>query len=242
MPKAFLLLLFLLLQPFLITAQSVRLKYYCNQLNRLNTQVSEGKVAKQTAAKNFRVVIQKIYEESKFKSNAAWVFPLAGYSASAIGGISGNGYNDKGYNYLDGNKHKSHPAHDIFIKDQDQDNIDDRTQKPVSVLAITDGVVLACTNAWLANSSLRGGKYIWLYHPQLHIITYYAHNRKVFVVPGDVVKQGQAIAEVGRTGFNASKPRSPTHLHFSAFKLVNWVPVPFNPYHNLTKAISHEIH
>jgi hypothetical protein len=238
MPKASLLLFFLLFNSLCVTAQSARLKYYCNQLNRLNTQVCNGAVTKKSAVKDFQTLIQKIKKESKFISNNNWVFPLAGYNANAIGGYKGDGYNDKGYNYLDGNKHTAHPAHDIFIKDQDQDYLDDGTKKPVDVVAVTDGVVLACTNAWTANSSLRGGKYIWLYHPQLHIITYYAHNRNVFVVPGNVVKQGQKIAEVGRTGFNASKQRSPTHLHFSAFKFVNWLPVPFNPYLNLTKAIT----
>lgn len=238
MPKALFLLLFLLFSSFCVNAQSAGLKYYCNQLNRLNTQVSNGTVAIKTAAKSFPVLIQKINKESKFKSNNIWVFPLYGYNAKAIGGTNGNGYNDKGYHYLDGNKHTAHPAHDIFINDNNKDDLDDGTKKPVDVVAVTDGVVLACTNSWKANSSSRGGKYIWLYHPQLHIITYYAHNRNVFVVPGNVVKQGQKIAEVGRTGFNASKQRSPTHLHFSAFKFVNWLPVPFNPYLNLTKAVT----
>ena len=236
MPKAILLLLLLLVDPLQSAAQLARLKYYCNQLNRLNTQVSNGTIDKKTAVKYFPALIQKVKSQSHFKSNPTWVFPLAGYDASAIGGKNGSGYHDEGYNYLDGNKHTAHPAHDIFIKDHNQDSMDDRTKKPVAVLAVTDGVVLACTNAWLTNSNLRGGKYIWLYHPQLNSITYYAHNSNIFVVPGDVIKQGQKIAEVGRTGFNSSKQHSPTHLHFSAFKLVNLLPVPYNPYLNLTKA------
>ena len=126
--------------------------------------------------------------------------------------------------------------HYIFIKDIDQDDLDDRTLKPVNVLAIDDGIVIACANNWDPNSSLRGGKFIWIYHPTSGIFSYYAHNRAIFVKPGDVVKAGDKIAEVGRTGLNAYKKRSPTHLHFSAFNIANDMPVPFNPYQQLVKS------
>jgi murein DD-endopeptidase MepM/ murein hydrolase activator NlpD len=169
-------------------------------------------------------------------AGAPWVFPLRGYTWRAIGGTNGNGYSDKGYRYLDGNRHLAHPAHDIFIADKDQDQMDDRTGKPVDVLAVADGVVIACCDTWAVGSALRGGKYIWLYHPGSGTFTYYAHNRMILVVPGDVVRQGQKIAEVGRTGFNAYPHRSPTHLHFSSFRLVDGLPVPFNGFAELKKA------
>jgi hypothetical protein len=88
---------------------------------------------------------------------------------------------------------------------------------------------------------MRGGRYIWIYHPAR--IT----SRVIFPImlitepslysPGDYVKQGQKIAEVGRTGLNAYKKRSPTHLHFSTFKLVDNIPVPFNSFKQLKTAI-----
>ncbi|TDX00321.1 M23 family metallopeptidase [Dinghuibacter silviterrae] len=165
-----------------------------------------------------------------------WDFPLRGYTYRAIGGTNGNGYSDKGYRYLDGNAHLAHPAHDIFITDKDQDQMDDRTGKPVDVLAVEDGVVIACCDTWDVHSPLRGGRYIWLYHPKSGLLTYYAHNRMILVAPGGVVRQGQKIAEVGRTGFNAYPHRSPTHLHFSSFRLVDGLPVPFNGYDLLKKA------
>ena len=83
---------------------------------------------------------------------------------------------------------------------------------------------------------MRGGNFIWIYHPQSETLSYYAHNSNVFVKPGDMVKQGDKIAEVGRTGYNAYKKRSPTHLHFSAFHIENGLPVPYNYYNQLVAA------
>lgn len=209
-------------------------KSICQQINTLNNQILEGRITKTLAKAQFKNLISGLPKEAS--TDQAWMFPLQGYKASAIGGINGNGYSDKGYNYFDGNRHAAHPAHDIFITDRNQDCLDDHTHQPVPVLAIANGIVLACSNVWDEKSSLRGGRYIWIYHPALHIISYYAHNRQVMVQPGDEVKQGQQIAEVGRTGFNAFKKRSPTHLHFGAYHLSDGLPIPFNPYRELLKA------
>lgn len=218
-----------------VNAQDIKIT--CNQINDLNTQVTNGSIKRADAARQFKTLINELKQNRHVpEAFDNWIFPLRGYNYRAIGGTNGNGYSDKGYNYLDGNKHTAHPAHDIFINDHNQDNIDDRTHKPVDVFAVDDGLVIACSNEWEPASNLRGGKYIWIYHPQHDIITYYAHNQTIFVKPGDEVKQGQKIAEVGRTGYNAYKKRSPTHLHFSAFHLVNDLPVPYNPYQQLKKA------
>ena len=213
-------------------------KAICIKINELNTAILNGFIKKQDAATQFKGLIAQLAAAMPVDHNTTWLFPLQGYNYKAIGGTNGNGYSDKGYHFLDGNKHLAHPAHDIFIKDKNQDGLDDHTNQPVNVLAINNGIVVACTNEWDNASSLRGGRYIWIYHRSLGIITYYAHNREIFVKPGDLVKQGQKIAEVGRTGYNAYKKRSPTHLHFSAYNLVDGLPVPFNPYQQLTKAIT----
>jgi hypothetical protein len=225
------------------------------RFNNFNNSVLNGNIKKPEAQKEFRQLLDHINHWLFIRSQVdllgdAWVFPLKGYNYHAIGG-NGDGYSDKGYRYLDGNKHGAHPAHDIFINDKNQDCIDDRSHKPVDVLAVDHGVVIACSDTWQTNSDMRGGKYIWIYHfdygyhpngykkthsYQTGTITYYAHNSKIFVHPGQEVKPGDKIAEVGRTGYNAYKKRSPTHLHFSAFKLVDGLPVPFNPYQQLKKA------
>jgi hypothetical protein len=211
------------------------------KFNNFNNLVLKGGVKKTEAQKQFESVLKQIKLLEMVRAEGIipktqWVFPLKGYKSSTIGGTQGNGYFDKGYRYLDGNKHGAHPAHDIFINDRNQDCIDDHTQKPVDVISVDDGWVIACTSQWIPNSNMRGGKFIWIYHPASNIFTYYAHNNAIFVQPGSYVKQGQKIAEVGRTGYNAYKKRSPTHLHFSAFKLVNDNPVPYNPYEQLKKA------
>lgn len=227
-------ILFLVLN---LSAQDAR--SICNKINDLNTAVVNGTIKKPEAARLFKKLMADLRNSTTVLYNDTWVFPLQGYNSHAIGGTNGNGYSDKGYNYLDGNKHAAHPAQDIFINDKNQDGLDDRTHKPVNVLATNDGIVIACTNTWKPASNLRGGKYIWIYHYSQNGLTYYAHNRAIFVKPGDMVKHGQKIAEVGRTGFNAYKKRSPTHLHFSAYQLIDGMPVPFNCYRMLTKAVLH---
>jgi murein DD-endopeptidase MepM/ murein hydrolase activator NlpD len=230
------LLLIFAIALFTIPAFAQDLKSICIKINELNNRVLNGTIKRADAAKQFKTLIIDLSEKLPLNDDISWTFPLRGYKTSAIGGTNGNGYSDKGYNYLDGNKHSAHPAHDIFINDKNQDDLDDKTGKPVDVLAVSDGIVVACTNSWEPGSTLRGGKFIWIYHRSLRIFSYYAHNQAIFVQPGDEAKQGQKIAEVGRTGLNAYKKRSPTHLHFSAFKIVNGLPVPFNPYQQLVKS------
>ncbi len=210
------------------------------KFNNFNTAVLSGNIKKEEAVKQFDTLIKTAAHYIATRKQIEiekqpWIFPLKGYNYRAIGGTNGNGYYDKGYKYLDGNRHLAHPAHDIFINDKNQDCLDDKTHQPVSVLAVKNGIVIACTNEWEPASNLRGGKYIWIYH-QDGTITYYAHNRAIFVSPGQWVKQGEKIAEVGRSGYNAYKKRSPTHLHFSAFRLINGLPVPYNCYAQLKTA------
>ncbi|AYL97343.1 M23 family metallopeptidase [Mucilaginibacter celer] len=238
MQKTILLFSFLLISTVALAQSDTSI---FTKFNNFNNSVLNGGIKKAEAKKQFEEIMSYINSKEIVRSEVVtnkgqWVFPLKGYKSSAIGGIHGNGYFDKGYRFLDGNKHGAHPAHDIFITDRNQDCIDDRTQKTVDVIAVDEGWVISCTNKWEPTSDMRGGKFIWIYHPASKVFTYYAHNNHIFVKPGDHVKQGQKIAEVGRTGYNAYKKRSPTHLHFSEFKLVDGVPVPFNPYQQLLKA------
>jgi murein DD-endopeptidase MepM/ murein hydrolase activator NlpD len=232
--KKLLVMILALLVIFKVSAQDAR--SICIKINGLNTSILNSTIKKAEAGKQFKVLIYQLNQNRTSPKTADhWVFPLKGYNYRAIGGTNGNGYSDKGYSYFDGNKHNVHPAQDIFINDKNQDCLDDKTNTPVEVLAIRAGYVIACSDSWNTASSLRGGKYIWIYDDYGQL-DYYAHNGAIFVQPGDRVTQGQKIAQVGRSGYNAYKKRSPTHLHFSVFKIVNNTPVPFNPYQQLKAA------
>ncbi len=155
---------------------------------------------------------------SRFFRQDSWVFPLAGYGPRAVPGRKGKGFVVKGYDFFSGNRHGGHPAYDIFIRDRNQDELDDRTQQPVAVLSMTGGVVVSAETTWEPGSKLRGGKYVWIYDPANDLLVYYAHNREVFVKQGDLVQPGSKLATVGRSGLNAAKRRSPTHLHMTVLR------------------------
>lgn len=173
---------------------------------------------------------------------STWVFPLSGYGSKAVPGRKSKGFVVKGYDFFTGNRHGGHPAYDIFIQDRNQDNLDDRTMLPVAVLSMTGGVVVSVETEWAPDSKLRGGKYIWIYDPTNDLLVYYAHNREVLVVTGDLVRPGDKLATVGRTGLNAAKRRSPTHLHMTVLKGNQGVPkaVRFWPDLARTKTITCE--
>ena len=196
----------------------------CVDFNSLNNKIRDQLIVKGEAIKQIQILLPQIktyfYENGgRDFAKSSWVFPVQGYKSKAIGGTNGSGYVASGYDYFDGNKHGGHPAHDIFIEDKNQDCIDDRTKKSVNVLSMTGGIVIATETVWDTTSGLRGGKYIWIYDPNSSSFFYYAHNNKVFVKPCDILSPGDTIATIGRTGLNAFKKRSPTHLHLMQLKL-----------------------
>lgn len=166
----------------------------------------------------------------KKNSSDEVLFPLNGYDLSSVGGNKGNGYRPHGYDFFDGNDHKGHPGHDIFIRDRNQDGMDDETGKPVTVVSVTSGIVVSTHQGWGPTSHLRGGNYIWTYEPMTRRYYYYAHMNKVLAAIGQIVSQGDPLGTVGRTGLNAYPERSPTHLHFVGHQSVDGVPVPIDPY------------
>ncbi len=207
----------------------------CEQFNRLNTLVRDGKIDRQAAREElFRLIplLKEYYYQNGGKNypQSDWVFPLKGYTARAIAGGKGHGYEPRGYNFFAGNRHRAHPALDIFIRDRDQDQRDVRTGAFVPVLSLTGGIVVALETSWEPGSLLRGGKYLWIYDPASDALVYYAHNRQLTVGLGAIVSPGDPIALVGRTGLNAYKKRSPTHLHITALKLGNGTLTPVNLY------------
>ncbi|GHU60517.1 hypothetical protein FACS1894121_0760 [Bacteroidia bacterium] len=227
-----------------VYSDSVVVKTLAFQFDLLNTLVRDNKIEKTKALKELQRIfaaLQTAYHNLNPDTvkNGKWFFPVAGYSSKAIGGTHGEGYVPNGYDYFLGNKHGGHPAHDIFIYDNNQDSKDDRTRKFVNVLSVGSGIVVALEKEWDSTSSLRGGKYIWIYAPTENALYYYAHNADVFVNVGQTVNAGDTIAIVGRTGLNAFKQRSPTHLHFMKLTLdKEFYPKPDNTYQKLLNAKS----
>lgn len=182
----------------------------------------------------FEPWLKEYFEKNGGKVNKNWVFPVKGYGFKDIGK---GGYKPFGYDFFDGNKHKGHPAVDIFVRDRNQDLIDDITGRPVDILSVSSGVVVAVNKGWKPGSIIRGGNYIWVYDPIDKSYLYYAHLDSVFVKPGDIVEPGERIATLGRTGLNAYPKRSPTHLHISYLKSVNGYPKPENIYKKLKERV-----
>lgn len=227
--------IFLCCLPFLVYGQ--KLNTLCKQFDSLYTQIRDLNIDTALAKKKFQLLIGEIKSESASLQKAKeWVFPIQGYTPKYIGGKNGEGYIPQGYDYFTGNNHKAHPAHDIFIHDFNQDCIDDVKKKYVDILSVTEGVVVACTKNWDTLSNLRGGIYVWVYCPSEDCLFYYAHLNSIFVDIGSIVQAGQSLGTVGRTGLNAYKKRSPTHLHFSMFSVKTNFPVPQNPYQKLCTA------
>ena len=222
-----------------INLDNILLKTLATKFDSINTLVRDNNIDKLQALKKIQRILPELQTTySHLRHDTAkqekWIFPVEGYSSKNIGGTHGDGYIPSGYDYFLGNKHGGHPAQDIFIYDKNQDSKDDRTGKFVNVLSVCKGVVVALEKEWDSTSIQRGGKYIWIYAPAENALYYYAHNNKVFVNIGQLINAGDTIATVGRTGLNAFKKRSLTHLHF--MKLVldkEYYPKPVNTYKNL---------
>ena len=200
-----------------ITPLPPRRKTPCEMFNEFNNLVHTGLLDEYHGKEQLRYLIPLIetYYYAKGGINYAqegWVFPVQNYNKNAIGG-HGSGFKSGGYNYF--TRQVAHPAHDIFMNDNDQDEIDDRTLQPVNVLSISGGIVVAAEPFWDSYGTRKGGIYLWIFDPATKRLFYYAHNRNLCVGLGDLVKPGQIISQMGRTGFNANKFRSPTHLHTS---------------------------
>jgi murein DD-endopeptidase MepM/ murein hydrolase activator NlpD len=234
----FLVLLAILPLPQATAGSTPRLRELCNEFNALNTRIRDSQIDKLQAEAQFDRLIDEIREAyyasgGKNRPVSDWIFPLQGYDHRAIGGVAGSGYEERGYNYFDGNRHGGHPSQDIFIRDRGQQGVDDLTGLPVNVLSVTGGVVVAVEAEWQQPNSLRGGKYVWVYDPAAAALLYYAHNSDVLVAPGALLNPGDVIARVGRTGRNAFKSRSPTHLHMTCLSVATGLPAPRNIYREL---------
>ena len=87
--------------------------------------------------------------------------------------------------------------------------IDIRAFHGTPIYAAAAGTVLWAGWSWETTY----GNYVRLYHPQLGLMTAYAHQSSVAVSVGQSVSQGQVIGYVGDTG-NADGP----HIHYEIYE------------------------
>ena len=209
------------------------------QWHHLYIKIRDRLIPKEEALsklKELEALLKEFYlKNSEKELDERLCFPLKGYSFHFIGGKGGNGYQPQGYDFFDGNDHKGHPGHDIFIRDKNQDGLDDMTGKPVEVISASPGMVVSINLDWKSSSSLRGGNYIWIFEPIKNRYYYYAHLNEIFVKVGQIVSKEDRLGTVGRTGVNAYPKKSPTHLHFVVHQSKNGYPKPINPYKELIK-------
>jgi murein DD-endopeptidase MepM/ murein hydrolase activator NlpD len=216
-------------------------KSIAESLNGLIRQIRDGQITRETA----RSKMQHLFTEAGYfyyqaggtdTPKSEWYFPVAGSGPSAIAKGRSHGYSARGYDFYEGNLHKGHPSLDIFIRDRNQESRDDRSGKPVQVLSMTSGIVIAVEDNWETGDHLRGGRYLWVYDPGNDILVYYAHNERILVEVGDLVRPGESIATMGRSGYNAAKRRSPTHLHLTVLKVNRGSMMPIDVYSDIRKA------
>lgn len=188
----------------------------------LMTEVRSGSLEREVAVTKMKELVNllKVFSESGdigVYSESEWVFPVSGYDASSIGGVNGSGYRPGGFDFFTSGS-GIHPAHDIFIRDRDQDCIDDITGKSVEILSMSGGIVVETRTGWSPEMDTRGGNFVYVFDNYTEGFFYYAHMKEVFVKVGEIVAPGSVLGTMGRTGLNAYPSRSPTHLHLMYVK------------------------
>jgi murein DD-endopeptidase MepM/ murein hydrolase activator NlpD len=204
-------------------------------------QVRDKKLSRKHAVDSMRNFIEDlnlylIKNNPKVYKDNEWVFPVKGYTSSAIGGSNGSGFVVSDFDFYDGST-GGHPAHDIFIADRNQDCIDDNTNKPVKILSMSGGIVVETRKNWTSDMmDIKGGNIVYVYDNYTDGLFYYAHLKDVDVNVGDFVYPGMVLGTMGRTGKNAFPSRSPTHLHLMYVKNLDGDILPSNIYNDLIKA------
>jgi murein DD-endopeptidase MepM/ murein hydrolase activator NlpD len=240
-----------MLEPFLIGVLIITLSLFClpsslpakNDLafewHLLYLKIRDSVISK-TEAQIKLMELEPVLKDHYLKNwngkpDDRLAFPLKGYGSHAIGGKKGSGYQIQGYDFFDGNQHKGHPGHDIFIQDKNQDSLDDVTGRAVGVISVSSGMIVSVNLNWEPSSPIRGGNYIWIYEPIRSHYYYYAHLNEIFVNVGQIVSKGDRLGTVGRTGVKAYPKSSPTHLHFVVHQSIDGYPKPINPYLELVR-------
>jgi hypothetical protein len=153
-----------MLEPFLIGVLIITLSLFCLpssleakndpafEWHLLYIKIRDQLITRQEALvklTELEMLLKDIYLKSgRGKSDGTLAFPLKGYGPRAIGGKEGSGYQILGYDFFDGSQHKGHPGLDIFIRDKNQNGLDDVTGRPVDVISVSSGMVVSVNFNW----------------------------------------------------------------------------------------------
>lgn len=169
----------------------------------------------------------------KFTKRKDWVFPMKGYTKIRYR-RNGKDYRDSRFDYFQGGESHDHPAHDIFIQDIDANSLEDSTGKYVDALAMTSGVVFWIVSDWKPGDFGRGGNSVKIFDPESQAMFYYSHLDAVTVKVGEIVKAGEKVGTVGRTGRKAIHGK--THLHIAYYPIDDGEPEPEDIIQDLYRA------
>ena len=155
-------LLLTILQFETLTAQSDSVESVCDKWDRLDKQIVNLEIDKEDAVElmekyEMEVVKYFIENNGRYVKRDEWVYPLKTFT-SVTHRDNGNDYRLSTYDYFQGSNTKGHPAHDIFILDDNKDLLDDSTGKQVDIVSMSSGVVVAVDTTWEPGSLLRGGR------------------------------------------------------------------------------------
>lgn len=208
----------------------------CDEWNDLYSRIRDFQIEPAAARAAFAPLHQRLQARYGLPGIGGTdrYYPVVGYDTAW--GEKGAAFRPRGYDFFSGNRQGFHPSLDLFILDRNQDSLDDRTLKPVTIVAYSGGVVVGVNTEWEFPSPQRGGKYVWIFDPQTNHYSYYAHLAQVQVQLGQIVTAGTPLGLLGRTGLNAYKKRSPTHLHLTILSFREGEMVPYNPWHELLRA------
>jgi len=203
--------------------------------NQLYLRIRDGRIERTAARQQIEGLHRALASAHGAPRSEACAFPVSADGPTDVGGRRGDGYRPQGYVFYAGNRHQGHPAHDLFIDDRDQDGRRDVSGQEASVLAHRPGVIVGAEGQWAPGSEQRGGNYVWVYSPAQGLYCYYAHLARLAVTLGERVEAGAVLGALGRTGKNAARRASPTHLHFMCLAFDQGRMSPIDPYPELLR-------
>lgn len=206
--------------------------------NNVDTLIRDRKIPKDDAIDSLSNLVTLTIEYCKnqqlsFTPRNEWVYPMAMFTKISYRD-NGKDFRTDYFDYFEGAEFYGHPAHDVFILDKDSNSIEDSTGKYVYAVAMASGVIITAYDRWRIGDKMRAGNYVNLFDPQGEGVFYYSHLDSVFVKSGDIVRAGEVIGYVGRTGRKAVFGK--THIHISYYKITNGYPEPIDIIKDLYRA------